>query len=406
MVHRVEDLDGRVQPASGEERRRIQESLRVLAKPRLTGGPGAAAVDAELRRRFEQSGYRITEMPFSFSTLPGRFGVPALGALHLIGVLIATAFIAGDDPAAALIALAASLVLAGLLAWLAPLFMRRLPWGRVATANWIVRSGTDTAAPRFLVVAHRDSKSQLVPIAVRAGSAAASIFAWLALTIVALVQLTSDIDPGSLAVVLCILAAVLTLPLLLSPALDKSPGALDNASGLATLLGLAERLKHDAEVAFLVTDGEELGLAGARAAAATLTPVEGIINIDGIDDRGEFMIMERHGFPRRGSAPHLATALFASARMLDLPVQRRDLPFGILVDHIPFQDAGMAALTLMRGDRRSLWRVHLPADNAGRTTGIGAADATALVHGALAIRRTRFTPVDGATLPEGLRPRT
>ncbi len=32
-------------------------------------------------------------------------------------------------------------------------------------------------------------------------------------------------------------------------------------------------------------------------------------------------------------------------------------------------------------------------------------DAVALIEGALAIRRTPFTPVDGATLPEGLRPR-
>lgn len=402
MVHRLEDLHGRVRPASGDERRRAQEAVRVLSKPRMTGGAGAAAVEAELRRRFQQTGYRLTEMPFSFSTVPGRFGVPALGAIHLIGVIVATVAVTAGDPIAALIALGVSLVLVGGLAWLAPLLIRRLPWGRVETTNWLLSAGSVT--PRFVVVAHRDSKSQLVPIAIRAASVGASLFAWVALAIIALVQLTSGIDPAGIGPVTGVAAALLALPLLMSPALDKSPGALDNASGLATLLGLAERLKDDDEIAFLVTDGEELGLAGARAAAAAMSPVEGIINIDGIDDRGEFLIMERHGFPRRGSAPHLATALFAAARVLDLPVERRDLPLGIQVDHMPFQDAGLAALTLMRGNRRSLWRVHLPADNAGRTTGIGAADAMALVHGALAIRRTPFTPVDGATLPEGLRP--
>ena len=403
MVHRVEDVHGRVRAATGDERRVVQEAMRALAKPRMTGGAGLTEVEADLRGRFESAGYRITELPFSFSTLPGRFGVPVIGAIHVIGLIAAAAFIGSNDPTAALIALGASLLAVGLLWFLTPLLIAKLPFGRVATNNWLVRRAE--TQPRFLVVAHRDSKSQFVPIAARAASAGASLFAWVALAIAALVQLTSDVDPGSLATTLAIIGAILALPLLLSPALDKSPGALDNASGLATLVGLAQRLSDDDEIGFLVTDGEELGLAGARAAAKSLAPVEGIINVDGIDDRGEFLIMERHGWPRRGSAPHLATALFASGRILDLAVTRRDLPHGIQVDHIPFQNAGFPALTVMRGDRRSLWRVHLPADNAGRTTGIGAADAVALIDGALAIRRTPFTPVDGATLPEGLRPR-
>lgn len=402
MVHRMDDLHGRIQPASADERRRIQESMRVLAKPRLSGGEGLTEVEGELRRRFEASGYRVEELPFSFSSLPGRFGVPVLGAIHVAALVVAAVFVVYSQPLAALSALMTSLLLVGALSLATPTLIRSFPAGRVKTANWLVRTGA--SKPRFLVMAHRDSKSQFVPIAARAFSAGVSLFAWVGLAIVALIQFTSDVDPGRLAVVVAVVGSILALPLLLSPALDRSPGALDNASGLATLLGLAERLKDDAEVAFLVTDGEELGLAGARAAAKQLAPVEGIINVDGIDDRGEFLIMERHGFPRRGSAPHLATALFASARVLDLPVRRRDLPHGIQVDHVPFQNAGFPALTVMRGDQRSLWRVHLPADNAGRTTGIGAADAVALVEGALAIRRTPFDPVDGTTLPEGLRP--
>lgn len=402
MVHRLEDLHGRVRPATGDERRSIQETLRTLARPRMTGGAGLKAVEAELRGRFEKAGYRITELPFSFSTWPGRFGVPVLGLLQIIGLVVAALFIRSADPVAALVTLALSVAAVGLLSLLAPWLIARLPLGRVQTANWLVR-GSD-ANPRFIVMAHRDSKSQFVPIAARAASAGASLCAWVAMAIVALVQMTSDVHPASLALTLAIVGAILAVPLLLSPALDKSPGALDNASGLAVLLGVAQRMRGDDDVAFLVTDGEELGLAGARAAAKAIAPVEGIINVDGIDDRGEFLIMERHGFPRRGSAPHLATALFAAARVLDLPARRRDLPHGIQVDHIPFQSAGFPALTLMRGERRSLWRVHLPADNAGRTTGIGSADAAALIDGALAIRRTPFTPVDGATLPEGLRP--
>lgn len=290
MVQRLEDLRGRVRPASGEERRQVEEALRSLAKPRMTGGEGAAAVAADLKARLSKHGRAIDAMPFSFSTLPGRFGVPVLGAIHLVGVIVATALVSTGAPIGALVALVASLVLVVVLVASAPLLIRRLPWGRVETENWLVRARADTT-PRFLVVAHRDSKSQFVPIAVRAAAVGASLFAWAALLVIALIQLTSDVEPAGVALFVGFVAAILALPLLLSPSLDRSPGALDNASGLATLLGLAERLRDDDEIGFLVTDGEELGLAGARAAAREIPPVEGIINIDGIDDRGEFLIM-------------------------------------------------------------------------------------------------------------------
>lgn len=400
-MERLEELRERVRAAEAGERQEVAETLREIARPRMAGTDGADEVARDLKQRFEGLGYELREMPFSFSALPGRFGVPLIGLLYIIGTGVAAWLVAADQPVSALVVLGGLVLLVGLLGALARPLIRRLPWGRIETANWLVhRPG---GSPRFLVMAHRDTKSQLVPIVLRALAAGGALLAWIALLLLAVLGLTADIDMSGVAVVVGVVAGLLGVPLLLSWSGNRSPGALDNGSGLAVLLGMAARLQDDDEVAFLVTDGEEMGLAGAYAAARQIPPVEGIVNVDGIEDDGRFRIMERHGWPRRGSAPHLATSLFAAARLLDLPVERRDLPMGIHVDHIPFVEAKRPALTVMRGSSGALWRVHLAADDVSSTRGTGVADAVALIEGALKIRRTPFGSAEGV-LGEGLTP--
>jgi len=263
----------------------------------------------------------------------------------------------------------------------APMAMRRLGVGRVEGENMIAaRPG---AHPRWIVMAHRDSKSQPIPTALRGAALAAAAGAWFVLIALALVALLGPIPSG--AVLLAGSVGVVGGALMLfSWVGDTSPGALDNASGIATLMAVAARQEpHADDVAFVITDGEEMGLCGARSLATRLPPISGVINIDGIDDEGPFHIVERFGRPRRGLAPHLAAPLLAAAAELHHPVRRRDVPFGILLDHMPLVDAGLPALTLMRGGLHSLLRVHTPADDLTRLRGTGAAEAAELLTRAL-----------------------
>jgi Zn-dependent M28 family amino/carboxypeptidase len=169
--------------------------------------------------------------------------------------------------------------------------------------------------------------------------------------------------------------------LVLSPSGNESPGALDNGTGLAVLLALASKTPPD--VAFLVTDAEELGLAGARAVARELPEVAGIINLDGLDDEGPVRIAERRQGMNRGPTGALATTLVRVGRELGLDVVRRPLPPFILLDHEPLAAAGRPALTVVKGRWHSLLRVHTPADTADRLTGIGAARVATLILAAL-----------------------
>lgn len=398
---RSEDIEGRVRKAGPEEQERLRQDVKVLARPRLAGSEGAAEVDADLRSRFESLGYRIRELPFDYSAWPGRFGFPLSGGLLLLGIVLGAVFLLSGDPFVSAICLLTALLLSSLVGALSYGAIRWLPFGRARGVNWLVqREGT---TPRFLLVAHRDTKSQAVSTFLRVGSIIAALAATLILFLLALLAVVApDVLWTPLIVIVAVVGAIGAALLMLCWAGNASPGALDNASGLAALLGLARRCREHDDVAFLVTDAEELGLIGARAVVGHLPPIVGLVNFDGLDDHGPFHLIERHGWPRaKGVAPHLAATLLAVAEALELPIDRRNLPIGLLVDHIAFVRAGLPAVTLMRGTSRSLQRVHRPSDTADRLGIDGVAAAVALVDGALALLRLP-TPPRERILPDSL----
>jgi hypothetical protein len=357
-------------------------ALREIATPRLTGSEGAARVEAVLRERFEAMGYAVDERPFSFNPWPGRFGLSTVGVLYLAGTLSAVLFLRADRPFGAIAMLLILIVVVGLVALFAGAATDALPFARQQGSNLLMeRPGSK---PHYLIVAHRDSKSQPVPLAFRGPAIVIGSLVWLALLLGAAMHTATPL-PGAVIVVLALLATVAGVVLVLCWVDNRSPGALDNASGVAAALGIAERERAAGDVAFLITDAEELGLVGARVAARYLPPVAGAINLDGLDDDGSFYILERFGLLRRsGLAPHLAAALLQEADALGEVAYRRDLPFGIPVDHIPIVKAGIPALTVVRGTVRSLHRVHRPQDDLASLWGDGVRRTVDLVCGALA----------------------
>jgi hypothetical protein len=384
--------------------------LREIARPRLTGSEGAAEVAAALHRRFQELGYRVDEQSFDFNPLPGRYGITAIGALYLAATVGAAVLLHLNSPAAAVSVLLLLLALTAIMALLAVMAIDALPYGRQQGSNLFARR--PDRRPRYIVMAHRDSKSQLVPLAFRGPAIVTAVLAWVALLFAALVGMDRQVS-ATLLLLLGSIAAAAGVSLILCLVDNRSPGALDNASGVAAALGIAEAERAAADVAFLITDAEELGLAGARAAAPHLPPVFGVINLDGLDDHGTFYVFERFGLVRKqGLAPHLAAALLQEADARGEAIERRDLPAGIPVDHVPIVRAGTPALTLMRGSMQSLRRVHRPADSLDRLEGDGVTRTVALVTGALVRLREQARaleqgplaarPQGGAARPPGI----
>jgi len=370
----------------------VAEALRAISRPRMTGTPDSSAVLNEVRNRFMRLGYEVTDVPFTFSTWPGRFGVSVAGAVYAIGALTSAIVLhLGHSGVALTLLLLVILLCAGIAVLVKPA-IHSLPWGRVQAVNLVVRK--HGSRPRYLLMAHHDSKSQPIPLSFRGPAIATAIISWIALAVLSVFNLLDPVFYGSGMIAGVGAFAFLSGVLLVFCWVDnRSPGALDNASGVVTLLGVAEQQSENDDVAFVITDAEELGLAGARAIAPTLPPTFGLINVDGVDDEGNFYVVERFGWPRkRGAAPHLAAALLSAADRLGLPARRRDLPFGMLLDHIPVTQAGTPALTLMRGTFASLRRVHLPDDSPDRIRGHGVQQAVHLISGALQFLRGQTEP--------------
>lgn len=376
----------------------LRADIAVIARPRLTGSIGAAEIERVLRLRFERLGYETRVLPFSFSTLPGRFGLSVAGAVTALAGGSAAVLLVVDRAGWSLVVLVLGLAMA-----LVPLLaleraIGTLRWGRTDAHNLLFQR--PDRAPSWILMAHRDSKSQLVPTIVRTGAIAAGALAALTLIVFCVLAILTVGVTATLVVLVGTVMAAAGVTLAFSWTSNTSPGALDNATGVAALLAVAERLASKAEaapggagevgevgeagdVAFLLTDAEELGLAGSRAVTEGLPPVQGVINVDGLDDRGRLVLVEGSGRRGRRSAPQLVAALLTAARALGLEVERRPVPRTVMVDHLPLVRRGIPSLTVMRGRLDSLLRVHTPSDTMDALRGTGAAEAATLLLAAV-----------------------
>jgi hypothetical protein len=364
----------------------VNELLQQIARPRLTGSTGAQEVADLIHERLSRLGYQIQDDPFTFSTWPGRFAVTAAGVFFLAGTLGAAALLNMRHPGISLVILLLTLLLCGAIAVLSAPLTNIFPFGRITANN--MYATRPNAVPRYIFMAHLDSKSQPIPLAFRGPAIILAILAWIAFVVFALLGL---LDPvwirGDITTALGVVAVLASVLLIFCWVENRSPGALDNGSGLATVLALAESEQHQDDVAFLITDAEELGLVGARSIARNLNPVFGVINVDGIDDNGPLYVLEKFGVPPRHIAPHLVAAILQAAAAQSMPAQRRNVPFGLLLDHIPIARADLPAVTVMRGSFASLRRVHRPTDNLQNMTGSGIESVVRILRDALALLR-------------------
>jgi hypothetical protein len=294
------------------------------------------------------------------------------GAAICLTELVVAATGQGGHPSAALGIL---LLAVALLAVGGNLIARRvtsLPWARASSVNLVATRGT----PRVWLIAHLDSKSQPVAMLVRVAGIIMSgivIVTLAALAIAAASGASVHADAWNLATVVGIAAS---LPVMASVVGDRSPGALDNASGVVTVLLAAEALPRGLAVGVLLTSAEELGMAGARAFAESHPPALAI-NVDGVDDLGKTICM------RHGRAARVRVGLARAARAIGMTVGERGTIPGLLTDGVALAQSDWSAVTVSRGGLGTLWRIHRAADVAMRMRGVGMHEVARLVASAV-----------------------
>ena len=336
--------------------------LRELARaPRAAGSAEEREARGYCAAVLRGLGFECSIESFSYSAFPGRYGTPVAGAIAAASVLVAfwLATVEGA-PRAAAIAFGAGLLLLVLFVWIMlGDGVLDLPWLRVAGENLIARRGD--APPRVWLVAHVDSKSQPLPTRLRMAGIAI-LATSVVLTIVALALTLGTGSPRIILWMLCAaLAAVGGRAALASVVRNDSPGAVDNASGVAAVLAAAALLDRTAAVGVLIPSAEELGLAGARAWVRAHGGERAyVMNCDGVDDQGELTLMYTRTIP---------VPIVDAVQRVTGAVRTRRMPPGLLLDSVAFADAGWSAATLSHGSMRTLARVHTRSDALDALTG-------------------------------------
>jgi hypothetical protein len=320
------------------------------------------------RRELERAGLRCVEHPFEYSQWPGRWGIPAAAAVQLATILLVCRMSVMRGPLAGLI-LGGALLVVLLLAsgdarrrW-----VRLFPVMRASAVNLEARRGE----PNVWLVAHLDSKSQTVPMLLRIASAVALSLVTLLVALALLGSLAGWIDAASFWSPIQLIALVVAMPSMFCLVGNQSPGAVDNATGVATVLLAAASLAPLPNFGVLITSGEELGLAGARIWALTTSLKSVVLNCDTVDDRGQWRLMYTGERPRRLGA---ATETISASLGLRLAPSRM-IP-GILADSMAFSDRGIEAATLSRGTISTLARIHTRRDTSIPLSGSGVAEAS------------------------------
>lgn len=356
---------------------------RQLARPRLLGTAEVETVAQEVLDQLHRFGWQVERQPFEFVT-----GVNQMIRLVVLAAEILILLIFWTWEVSVGVSVTLALLLLGLwlsverllraaeVASLAPTqsSLSRLCWWlgeRYQTANLVAHrparpepagSSTGGVRPQLYLMAHLDSKGQFMPVIVRALlfgllSGGALIFAAVTLLRPAWPALTSV---GALAGMAALLAGG---PLLFLDVNNRSPGAIDNASGLGLVLHLAEILGGDPawrdklDVTVLITSAEELAVMGAAAyvhanGSRLKASHTCILNFDGVGVRGRLNYV--------GGPGRLLDLTRQVGAELGLPLKRFGLG-GVLFDHIPFARQGLDALTLTSIGSASWW-VHTAHD--------------------------------------------
>lgn len=323
------------------EPRRAFEHLDKLAYeigPRLAGTRGDGLAADYIQKQFEDIGLKVRRHEFKFVNQSTRTKVTAC--------VFGTTFVAS-------LFLPPEISLA---AWLAALCIWRslgVPMPKRQSQNIIATLKVGEPKRRVAVTAHYDSAPRMISY---------GLHLFVRFTLVPVLMLvTLALALGALGIlpgwplawgVLALFFFPVCVSLFIAASSGRvSPGAYDNASGVAVMLEVARVFAGspppEVELSFIAFGAEEQGLVGARKLVADKVLAEDthVLNLDGVGLGSQAYVIEGNGiFRRRRTSPELNEVLAESIREAGLqPGPKWAALAG--QDHIPLVQAKMRATT-------------------------------------------------------------
>lgn len=362
---------------------RAYHHIRQLAFPRLVGSAGETEAQDYIVQQFRASGLDVSWEPFSFTKFPAEV-LPRILSAFFVLVVLSVPWLGDRFPIPVCLVCLLSISIAVFFTQWHKRLEGLYDVGRKHRTENIIAindAKPDDNTPAFLFTAHYDSKSQVLPIAVRAVAYGIAIVGLTALTTVmvinvailvwfpdyiTLVWLPDFIVWGIAGItVFCLLLLQINLTQ------NHSPGAFDNASGVGVMLEVARVVMargEDKSITFLAAGAEEYGMCGAlryvQKHADEYDPENTyVINLDGLGVGNGVNVVTGYGIPPVRTANVLADRFQASGESLGIQVSERHLPIGVGLDSIPIASHGFETVTLTAGDvGRVALKVHSKQD--------------------------------------------
>lgn len=330
-----------------------------LSIPRIPGSPQISDAQAALAEQLGKFRYDVEFERFTTSARPLLAVSIAGAALGWIVLMLAPLLVM--DLAGWVVTLVGGAALALVALTAVGIAEGHLPWNTepVEGVNLCATRGDAT----IWLVAHSDSKGQGLSLAGRVLAVAALGMGLILLVACLLIRPFTPLEWWAVlpAVVLITTGGAALSRKALT---NESFGAVDNATGMIAAVVAAEQLNDRSDVGVLITGAEEFAMAGAKAWVGAHAVEGTFVNFDGVDARGRYRVMT-HAVPGRGGFDHsreIGESLVKALAATGAEARLVSLPPGVLVDGVVLARAGMAGVSLSRGDWETLKVVHTERD--------------------------------------------
>jgi hypothetical protein len=338
--------------------RAFEHIERLAALRRLPGTPGEAVAQDYIRRTGEAIGVPMREEEFTYSSSPLTVVLPvvclSLAFLSLIGSLdylwgTALAIIPG-------VVLLAVIYLG--FKWSAAFERFGTRGGGGRSMNLVGRVEGRDPKGTIILSAHYDSKSQLMPVTVRAGLYILGFFSaillGLTLIVVGVMKAAgADVMGNYAGFYVSLIPAVCLFLLVFNFTGNRSAGALDDASGVAVILEagriLAKAPLENHDVIIACFGCEEVGLIGsiqyllAHEQELKLRPCY-VLNYDmPFSSAGNLYLNTGFEVPPKQTSPRLNALAREAANEMGLEMKGLYMPVGAAADHMPWVKHGFEA---------------------------------------------------------------
>ncbi|MHA1377592.1 MAG: M28 family metallopeptidase [Candidatus Helarchaeota archaeon] len=368
------------------------EITRRLSFPRAIGSEGEKKAKEIVAEEFNKMEYEVVKEEFKTSYFNWNFARVIFIPISLI--ILSMAIFMYIEPLISLIFVVGFLVV-GLISLQLINGSKVINKGKIYTTHNIygkLKSSNSTGTIIFM--GHWDTKSQTFSSIVRIIIMVVVLFGSLALSfiylIIAVLTIFFDFENELLLHILLGLSIAIIIPAVLNcfnKTENKSPGALDNAASVATVLELARIFKEKSlknyDLIFLIPGSEELNLGGAiafidRHKTEFDRKNTYFINFDGVGSKKAIRLITSYGVPKKNASKKLNTLFLNTAEKLKIKINNIWLPFGAWSDYMIAVNRGFEACWL--GSDGIIQYVHTPKDSFEKVSKKGIKNAILLTY--------------------------